>query len=585
MHFRAIMLTVLTVFIVEPKAFAKKVLKYSEDGAPSNFDPVQSATIYANKITTAVYHTLYEYKYLKVPYELKTNLAEAMPVVSKDGLTYTIKIRKGVKYKDDACFKNGKGREVVAQDFIYSIKRHFDPKNRSQGSWLWKGKILGIDKWKKSGAKYGKKVEGLQALDKYTIQIKLVKPYPQLIYTFAMGFSSVVPEESVKKYGRELSIKPVGSGPFYVASHTSKKTVLERNKNYVGKKFNAKEEGYDPKIHGASGIANLNGKTMPFVDRVEVNWVKELVARWNSFTKGNEIVWTMLQNQQISEVLETKHPVKLKKKFAAKYNFRVGREAGLVYNHFNMDNKKLGYHPNPKIAEKNKALRCAVRKAVNWRKRIDKFYLGIGDAYPGFIPPIVDGFDKTLPNDSVKLDIVGAKKLLKDAGWNAKNLPTIIYPGVSSVRTRQFFEDFRGNMSKIGYPKKKIKFKGYATFGDFNKDVKRRKTMLVPMGWGLDYPDAENTLGLFYGPNASPGSNASNYDNPQYDKLYAAASTMQPGLERTELYKKMNKIIIDDCVTVSSFSRTRVYLWHKNAIMWPQRDIINNIFKYSDIKK
>ncbi len=164
-----------------------KVLKFSEDGTPTTFDPVQAGTTYANTVTTAVYDTLYEYKYLKSPYELKPNLAVDMPQVSEDGLTYTIKLKKGVKFIDDAAFVDGKGREVTADDFVYSIKRHFDAKNRSQGSWLWTGKIVGVDDWKANGSDYAKSIEGLQALDSHTVQIKLIKPFPQLTYTLAMG--------------------------------------------------------------------------------------------------------------------------------------------------------------------------------------------------------------------------------------------------------------------------------------------------------------------------------------------------------------------------------------------------------------
>lgn len=121
---------------------------------------------------------------------------------------------------------------------------------------------------------------------------------------------------------------------------------------------------------------------------------------------------------------------------------------------------------------------------------------------------------------------------------------------------------------KIGYPKKKIKLKAYANFGDFNKDLKQSKTMLVPMGWGLDYPDAENTLQLFYGPNRSPGANSANYNNPEYDKLFKKASVMQPSPERTAIYKQLNQMLVDDCVGMGSFSRTRVKIWHKNVIMY-----------------
>jgi oligopeptide transport system substrate-binding protein len=566
--------------------FAKnKVFRYSEDSAPSNFDPVVSSVLYSNQIVTAVYDTLYSYRYLKRPYELKPNLAEALPEVSKDELTYTFKIKKGVKFQDNPCFKDGKGREVTADDFVYSMKRHFDPKERSQGAWLWQGKIVGLDAWKDAGANYKATIEGLKALDKYTIQIKLTKKFPQLVHTFTMGFTAFVPEEAVKTYGQELSIKPVGSGPWLLKSHTAKKTVLVRNPNYRGEVFDAKAEGYDPKVHGFTKIGSLDGKTMPFMDEIEVNWMPENVARWNSFTKGNEIQTTTLSVEYVDAVLAAKSPLKLKPKFAEKYEARAEEEAGLIFTHFNMDSDKFGHSKDPVQNKKNHALRCAIRKSNNYKSVIDKFYLGIGTAYPGFIPRNLDGYDENLSKESVTLDIAGAKKLLADNGWNASNLPQLEYGSVASVQMRQIFENFRGSMAAIGYPANKIKLKTYPTFGDFNKDIKNRKLDFIPMGWGLDYPDAENTLALFYGPNASPGANSANYMNPEYDKIFEQASTMQPGPERTALFKKLNQIIIDDCVTISAYSRTRVFVWEKNAVIWPQRDIVGNIFKYLDVSE
>ncbi|MEI8631278.1 ABC transporter substrate-binding protein [Vibrio sp. PP-XX7] len=433
-----------------------KVFKFSEDGTPTTFDTAQSGTTYSNTIVTAVYDTLYEYKYLKTPYELKPNLAAAMPQISDDGLTYTIKIKPGVHFIDDPAFKNGKGREVVASDFVYSLERHFDPANRSQGAWLWTGKFVGMAQWKKDGSDYSKPVAGLKALDKYTIQIKLNQPFPQLIYTLATGYSGIVPKEAVDKYGREFGLHPVGSGPFKLVSHNTTKTVLERNPHYRHEVFHLAEAGYDPAVQGMTGIAELEGKTLPIVDRIEANWVSQASARWNSFNKGNEIVNTTLQNEQLDSVLASKNPVTLKPEYAAKDNFRVATETGMVFNLFNFDDEYFGHSDNPKTNAQNKALRCAIIKSFSWPERVSRFYLGLGQAYPGFIVPGTDGFDPNMDKSSITQDIAGAKKLLKDNGWNAKNLPVLYYPATAAVRYKQFFEQFRGNLTKIGYPKKKL---------------------------------------------------------------------------------------------------------------------------------
>ena len=147
-----------------------------------------------------------------------------------------------------------------------------------------------------------------------------------------------------------------------------------------------------------------------------------------------------------------------------------------------------------------------------------------------------------------------------------------------------FFEQTRGFMKKIGYPSKKVVLKQYATFGDFVKDTSNSVLPIVAKGWGLDYPDAENTLQLFYGPNGSPGSNDANYKNPEYDRLYEQSAVMMPSPERTEIYRRMNKMLIDDCVAITGLSRTRIYLWHKNVIAMPDREILGGSFlRFVDI--
>ncbi len=563
---------------------AEKVYKWAEVSSPTTLDPVKSSTKYTNTMVTAIYDTLYEYKYLKSPVELKPSLAQAMPEFSKDGKTITIKIKKGVHFIDDPAFKDGKGREIKASDFVYSMKRHFDPKQRSQGAWLYEGRFVGLDEWKKNGSDYSKEVEGLKALDDYTIQLKLTKPFPQVMYTLAMGFSAVVPKEAVEKYGKEFGVHPVGSGPFILKSHNTSKSILVKNKNFREEYFDLKKEGYDEKTQAYTGVASLQGKRLPIVDKIEANWIKDPEPRWNSFTKGNEIMTAGVPNEHLDEVLESKDPIKLKPEFAKKYKYSVNTEAGFVYNVFNFNDEYFGYAKDPKTNAQNKALRCAIIKSFSWKERISRFYLGIGKAYPGYIVPGTDGFDPNMDKTSIKQDIKTAKKLLKENGWNKKTLPVFTYDTPAGVKSKQFYEQFRGNLVKIGWPKNKIKIKTYATFGDFAKQVGKGKTQTVAQGWGLDYPDAENTLQLFYGPNKAPGSNSANYNNPEYNKLYEQSSVMLPSPERTAIYKKMNKILVDDCVGISGFSRTGIALWHNNVIRYAGNEFIGNTFKYIDVK-
>ncbi len=572
-----------TVSTVDANGF--KTYKHSMDGTPTTLDPVQAATVYSNTTILNIFDTLYSYKYLKRPYEIKPNLATAMPEVSDDGLTYTIHIKPGVYFHDDPSFPEGKGREVTADDFVYSIKRHFDPKSRSQGAWLWSGKIVGLDEWKKAGSDYSQEIEGLKALDRYTIQIKLKKPYPQLIYSLAMGFSSIVPKEAVAHYGKEFGIHPVGSGPFILKSFDTSRAILDKNPNFRQEPLDIYAEGYDEAKHGFTGIKALHGKSPPFVDRIIINYIHETAARWNSFTKGNEIQYTSVPKEQQNSVLASIDPLTLQPWIEKNFHHLFGMEAGFVYSGFNMDDPTFGYTGDLNKDAMNKALRCAIRKAFNWDQRNKAFYFGLGTVFPGVITPAVPEYDPDMSKESITLDIEGAKKLLADAGWNVDNLPTLEYHTSGGITYRQFFEQFRGFLKKIGYPVDKVKFVPYPTFGEFNKALKNRETPYFSLGWGLDYPDAENTLQLFYGPNESPGSNNFNYKNPAFDALFEKARIMQPGPERTAAYRKLNQMVVDDCVVISGLSRNRIYLWHKNVIMLPDREILGGFFmRYVDVK-
>ncbi len=567
-----------------PNDAGLKVYHHGMEEAPSSLDPVQAANIYANYVVENAYDTLFSYKYLARPYELKPNLADGWPAISPDLLTYRIKLKKGVLFQDDPAFPGGKGREVVAADFVYSLKRQFDPANRPQGAWFWQGRIVGIDDWKEQGSDYSKEIPGLRPLDSHTVQVVLTKPYPQLLDTFAQGYSGVVPHEAVEKYGREFAIHPVGSGPFQVVSYDTARVVMDRNPNYRQEPVDIWAEGYDPETQRFSGVERIQGRSPPFIDRLVIDFIKDDTSAWNSFTKGDETQYIGLAPEKTEEVIETKSPLKLRPEFAEKYQVYAGIEAGFVFEVFNFSFPEVGYSPDPVRNERNKALRCAVMKGWDWKARNDSWYFGLAVVFPGIITPTVPEYDPNVSKATITRDVEGAKKLLRDAGWTADNLPVLVYGQAAGVKQRMFYEQFRAWMAEIGYPPEKIKSKFFATFGDLSRAWKENQLPIVAKGWGLDYPDAENTLQLFYGPNGSPGSNDSNYKNPEFDRLYEQSSVMLPSPQRTAIYRRMNELVLGDCIGMTGLSRNRIYLWHKNVVAMPDREITGGFFfKYVDV--
>lgn len=562
----------------------RKVYRHGDDGAPASLDPAQAATIYSNTVVVNLFDTLYRYQYLARPYTVTPNLATDMPEVSDDGLTYTIRIHPGVRFADDPAFPGGSGREVTVHDLIYSLKRHFDPDERSQGAWLWQGRIRGLDDWGRNGADYSADVPGLEAVDDHTLRIHLTAPFPQLVFTLTTGFSALIPREAVEHYGREFAVRPVGSGPFRLVSFDSTRVVMERNPHFHRGPLDLAAEGYDPDLHGEFGLEPLDGQDYPFIDRLEIHFIEETAARWNSFARGNEVHNVMVPNEQVDSVLASRDPITFRDDIRERYHGFYGPEAGFVYAGFNMDDERFGHHPDPERDRRNRALRCAMRDAFDWDARNRTFYFGLGQIFPGVIPPVVPEYDPDQSRDSVTRDLDGARQLLAEHGWTAESLPQLSYGSPTGVQLRQMFEQFRSQMQELGFNRDGIRLETFATFGDFSRAMKDRKLDLFFLGWTLDFPDAENTLQLFYGPNETPGSNNFNYNNPDYDALYEQAATMQPGPERTRIYQEMNRILIDDCVVISGLSRTRVHLWQKSVRMVPDREILNGYFmRFVDI--
>jgi oligopeptide transport system substrate-binding protein len=554
-----------------------KIYRHAMDGAPGSLDPAQAASIYANFIVVNLYDTLFRYKYLARPYRLQPNLAAAMPEVSGDGLNLTIRIKKGVYFINDPAFAGAVGREIKAEDFVYSIKRHFDPNTRAQGAWLWQNRIEGLDQWKKEGSNYDDEVSGLRALDDYTVQITLTRPYPQLLHTLTSGYASIVPREAVEKYGQMFSSHPVGSGPFTLVSRDSVRVVLAKNPGFRQEPFDPADEGYNAATQINAGLQNLQGKSPPFVDQLEIEFITEGAARWNALVSG-EVDFIKVPVSQFDRILQQRSPLVLKPEYADQYHFEAVPEAGFVYTNFNMADERIGYHPDAKQNQRNHALRCAMVKAFDWPKNNETFFYNIGRVFPGVITPMVPEYEPEGDSRYIERDLEGARALLQANNWNEETLPTLEYGFPNSVSERQAFEQFRNFMMDAGYPVKKIRPMIFATYGDYQRAYSQGKVTLMNSSWTMDYPDAENLMQLYYGPNAAPGTNSANYNNPHYNRLYENAAAMTESPERSLIYREMNQLLMDDCVSITGISRTLVFLWNKNAIMKPDRSFLGGYF-------
>jgi ABC-type transport system substrate-binding protein len=482
------------------------------------------------------------------------NLAESLPTVSADGLIYTIKLRQGVLFHDSPAFKEGKGRELRADDVVFSIKRLADPKLQAKGWWLLDDKIVGLNEWreKNTGApvtNYNEDIEGLKKIDSYTISFKLKKPYPQFLYALAMPYSFIVAKEAVEHFGKEFLNHPVGTGPFVLPIfEQTNRIVYTKNPTFREKLYPSEgEEGDDKR-----GLLADAGKKIPLVDKIIVDIIVESQPKWLSFQKARADLLEIPKDNFDSAVLGGKELApELKSK-----GIRLFANAQLDVTFFAFN------HDDPIF--KNKKLRQAMSLAWDRAEANKLFYNSAALDAQSVIPPGLGGYRKEFRNQFIKYDLEMAKKLLAEAGYpNGKGLPVIVIQTRNETVSRQIIEHFAKNLEKIGIT---IKV-GMNTWPELVNKVTKRQHQMYTMAWGADYPDAENFLGLLFCPNASPGSNGANYCNTDFDSLFKTASLLQDGPERSALYEKLNETVASETPWIFGFHRTKFYLsqaWLKN---------------------
>jgi len=555
----------------EPSPVAAKptpVLKFRMNftEVPTNLDPIKANSAYAGAIISNVYDTLYRYQLFTEPYALTPNLAAAMPEVSSDGKTARIRLRTDAYFQDSPVFPGGKGRQVTAEDVVYSLKRHFVPANFSDGAWLWLDNIEGIKAWVDAGARMETEMSGLKAIAPDLLEIRLTQAMPMLSSTLANAYSAVVPAEALTHFGADFARNAVGSGPFMLKEFDGAKAVLIRNPNFRQEKFNLAAEGYLPAKHADYGFAELEGRRVPMVDEIEINFLTEPATVQLAFESG-ALDLAGVSAANMPRVFATQSPAVLQPALANTTYFRNYVELGSVFVSFNMLDPDLGAAKDPGIDARHRALRCAISGAYNWQERVEKIYSGSAQVFAGVIPPNVAGFEPR--NLGAKFDLAGAKASLAAAGYTPDTLPTLQFGSTAGIEQRRMFELFRSQMVDLGFAQEKILWRSFPSFGSYIEAVNRGEVMLMDMGWQFDAPDAENVLQLYYGPYKAPQVNNANYQNAAFDADFERIRSMPVGPERNAVMQAMNQRLIDDCVVISGAVRQPFSVWRKPWRVWP----------------
>ncbi|HSQ11213.1 MAG TPA: ABC transporter substrate-binding protein, partial [Burkholderiaceae bacterium] len=270
-----------------------KVLRYAFRVAETGFDPAQVNDLYSSTVNANIFDAPLTYDFLARPARIVPNTAVAMPELSADFSTLTVQIRPGIVFQDHPAFK-GTPRELVASDYVYSIKRFFDPRFKSPRLYLLENaRLFGMADLRAAALKgarfdYDREVDGVRALDRYTLQLRLGAPNPRFFqYLADNAFMGAVAREVAESYDEKAIMgHPVGTGPFRLVDwRRSSRIVLERNPTYRRDVYRAQPPTGDES--GAALAARLAGRTLPMIDRIEVYIVEENQPRWLAFLNGD----------------------------------------------------------------------------------------------------------------------------------------------------------------------------------------------------------------------------------------------------------------------------------------------------------
>jgi len=579
------LVAVVAVAIALPATAAdmNKVVRAVFPVAETGFDPAAVHDLYSGTILQALFETLYTYDYLARPAKVVPLTAEAMPVITDNGKTYTIKLRKGILFAADPVFKGAK-RELTVDDYIYQLKRLIDPKIRSPWAFLVEGKFVGLDELaadaKKTGKfDYDKKIPGLEAVDKYTLRLRLKETDYNLPYVLAHEPTSAVAREVITAYGesdgRTLS-NPVGTGPYKLDKwQRSSRITLVANPDYRGFTWNFTSA--DPADQAV--ITQMKGKKMPTIGRVEISIIEEDQSRLLAFQNG-ELDIMNLEGPLAPNVLDGGT---LRPEFAKK-GVQLSRivDPELSYTYWNMEDPVVGG-----LSKEEIALRRAMAMSYNAAEEIKVIRNGqaVEANYP--IPPGVVGH---VPNwqSSIKYDPAGANALLDKFGYKKgadgwRTLPdgkplAVRLSSRPDTLGRQQDEMWKKSLDAIGVKMDVHKDK----FPELLKLEKQCKLQSRVASWIADYPDGDNFMQLMYGPNTGQSNNGC-AKIPEYDRLYAQTAKMPAGPERDKLYQEMTRIIENYAPWRLMISRYRNQLTQRQVLGYKRHPILHSHWQYIDV--
>ncbi len=577
---------ILACALIAPPAAAEKVLRWAFQVAETGFDPVQVNDVYSAIIFGHIFDAPLTYDYLARPFKLKPATAAALPEVSADGKVWIVRLRPGIYFADDPAFR-GRKRELTAQDYVYSLKRHFDPKNKSPNFYLLDKRIVGMDAIRKqalAGGKfdYDREVEGLRAIDRYAFRIVLTEPTPNLRYYLAYcNLSCAVAREVIEAYPDRTMEHPVGTNAYRLTQwKRSSRMVLERNANYREDFYAEEAAADDPQAQAIA--AKMRGKRLPLIDRVEVYIIEEPQPRWLAFLNREHDLIERVPAEYVNiAVPEGNLAPNMQKQ---KIQLDRTNELDLTFFYFGMDHPVVGGYTPEKVA-----LRRAISLAFDTDEAIRAIYRGQAIAAQSTVPPQAYGADPDLAGPLAEFNPAKAKALLDVYGYVDRDgdgyrespdgsklvLEVATTPDSQGKQLDELWHKF---MERVGL---RTEFRK-AKWPEHLRDSRAGKLMIWTLGWLATDPDADTFYVVLYGPNKGQ-SNLSRFDLPAWNALYDKAKMLSNSPERDQLYREMDKLFFAYAPVRPIAHRIVTGLTQPWVIGYRRNQVMREFWKYLDI--
>ncbi|GAA4045412.1 ABC transporter substrate-binding protein [Hymenobacter glaciei] len=513
----------------QPAADERRVFRYNQPEALSSLDPAFARNQANSWAVSQLFNGLMELDSTLLPVPA---LARRY-TISPDGRTYTFVLRPGVRFHDSNVFAGGQGREVKAQDFVYSFKRILDAATASSGGWIFRGKVLEKPDGSISDTAF-------VAANDSTLRIHLKEPFIPFLGILTMPYAYVVPHEAVEKYGKDFREHPVGTGPFRFKLWDEGNVLLyERNPDYWR--------------------ADRQGRPLPYLDAVAVSFLPDRKTEFLTFMQGKLDFLSGIRAGSRDLIM---HPDgTIRADFKGKFTVQKAPYLNTEYLGFQLDSANLiGEQAIQGRALRDKRVRQALNYALNKPEMLTYLLNRVGHAgTSGFVPTALPSFsEKEVPGYSYQPQ--KARQLLRAAGYGPQHPLRLRLSTV--LERKEIGEYLQKQWADVG-AQVQIDINQSAAQQDL---VDNGRVAFFAKSWLGDYPDAENYLALFYSPNFSPaGPDKTHFKSAAYDKLYDEARRTQDVAKRTALYQAMDRIVVEESPVISLYYDEVVRLTQNNV--------------------